>query len=141
MGAGYSGTPLPRKLGIREGDVVALVGDPGHAREVLAPLPEGVVASENIQGANIIIAFVTERQALAASIEELGQAIFPNGSCWVAWPKRASQMRTDITEDAVREVALPLGLVDTKVCAIDDTWSGLRLVWRKERRIRAAQAG
>ena len=78
--------------------------------------------------------FVTERSALAEQIETMGQAVFPDRSLWIAWPKRSSGVATDMTEDVVREVALPLGLVDNKVCAIDATWSGLRLVWRKELR-------
>ncbi len=135
MGAGYSGTPLPRKLGIREGTVVSIIGDPGHARGLLEPLPDGAVMSSRIEEADLLLlVFVTERSDLAASIERLGRAIFPNGACWIAWPKKASKTPTDITEDAVREAALPLGLVDTKVCAVDETWSGLRLVWRRERR-------
>ncbi len=82
----------------------------------------------------MIVAFFTERSDLARRISACGKAIFPNGGLWVAWPKRASGVATDITEDVVREVVLPLGLVDNKVCAIDDVWSGLRVVWRKELR-------
>ena len=78
--------------------------------------------------------FTLARSELAARIEELGRAVFPDRALWIAWPKRASGVATDMTEDVVREVALPLGLVDNKVCAIDATWSGLRLVWRRERR-------
>ena len=78
--------------------------------------------------------FVTRRQALEKQVDELGQAVFPDRSLWIAWPKRSSGVTTDMTEDVVREVALPLGLVDNKVCAIDATWSGLRLVWRRELR-------
>jgi hypothetical protein len=132
--AGYSGTPLARKLGIREGGRLAIVNDPGHALELLAPLPEGVEVGAGAAGADVVLFFTTERAELAASIESLGQAVFPDGGCWIAWPKRASKVPTDMTEDVVREVALPLGLVDNKVCAVDETWSGLRLVWRKERR-------
>ena len=132
--AGYSGTPLPRKLGIRDGDLVALVGDPGHARELLAPLPKGVRIVDGLREAEIVLFFTTSRRELDGKIVKLGEAIFPNASCWVAWPKKASKVPTDMSENVVREVALPLGLVDTKVCAIDATWSGLRLVWRKERR-------
>ena len=136
MTAGYSGTPLPRKLGIKEGDLVAVVGDPGHAAELLAPLPEGAVLSAGEHEADVLVFFTLERAALESRIASLGRAIFPDGACWVAWPKRASKVPTDMTEDAVREVALPLGLVDNKVCALDETWSGLRLVWRKELRPR-----
>ena len=137
--AGYSGRPLPQRLGIREGDVVAVVGDPGHAASLLEPLPPGVELAAALSGAGIVLFFTTERAGLAGAIETLGSEIFPNGACWVAWPKRGSGIATDVTEDVVREVALPLGLVDNKVCAIDESWSGLRLVWRKELR-RAPEA-
>ncbi len=132
--ARYSGTPLVPKLGIRAEDRIALVNDPGHARELLAPLPPGVEVRPGLEPAEIVLFFTTGRDRLAASIRDLGEAIFPSGACWVAWPKRSSRVPTDVTEDVVREIALPLGLVDTKVCAVDKTWSGLRLVWRKERR-------
>jgi hypothetical protein len=132
--AGYSGTPLAKKLGIREGDRLVLVGDPGHALELLAPLPPGVQVGRDVAPADVALFFTTARADLAARIGTLGEAIFPGGACWVAWPKRASKVPTDVTEDVVREVALPLGLVDTKVCAVDETWSGLRLVWRREPR-------
>jgi hypothetical protein len=131
---GYSGTPLARKLGIREGDRLVIVGDPGHASELLAPLPPGVEVSRRLSSADVVVFFTKRRSQLAGRIVALGEGIFPDGSCWIAWPKRASGVATDVTENVVREVALPLGLVDNKVCAIDETWSGLRLVWRKERR-------
>jgi hypothetical protein len=134
--AGYSGTPLARKLGIREGDRLAVLGDPGHALRLLEPLPAGVEIGRDVSRAEVVLFFTTARTDLAAGIGELGAAIFPDGCCWVAWPKRASKVETDVTEDVVREVALPLGLVDTKVCAVDETWSGLKLVWRKELRSR-----
>jgi hypothetical protein len=137
---GYSGTPLARKLGIREGDRVAIVGDPGHAGTLLADLPAGAELGAGLEPAEVVVYFTTSRTALERAAAELGRAIFPSGSCWVAWPKRASRVPTDVTEDVVREVALPLGLVDTKVCAIDETWSGLRLVWRRERRSAAPTA-
>jgi hypothetical protein len=132
--AGYSGTPLARKLGIAEGNVVTVSGAPGHMRELLDPLPGGVTLASGVREADVIVFFTKERAALSSQIERLGAAIFPGGSCWIAWPKRSSKVPTDMTEDVVREIALPLGLVDNKVCAIDETWSGLRLVWRKERR-------
>jgi hypothetical protein len=132
--AGYSGTPLPQKLGIRAGDVVCVLDDPGSARDLIAPLPPGAALADDPRAAQVVVLFVTERRALAAQVEELAQAVFPDRSLWIAWPKRSSGVATDMTEDVVREVALPLGLVDNKVCAIDPTWSGLRLVWRKELR-------
>jgi hypothetical protein len=131
---GYSGTPLPRKLGIGEGGTVAIVADPGHADRLLAPLPEGSRRIDDAAEADVVVLFTTERNDLAARLDALGAAIFPDRTLWVAWPKRASKVPTDLTEDVVRELALPRGLVDTKVAALDGTWSGLRLVWRRERR-------
>ncbi|HEX7168824.1 MAG TPA: DUF3052 domain-containing protein [Acidimicrobiales bacterium] len=131
---GYSGTPLAKKLGIGEGGSVALVGAPPSFGPELDPLPPGVRVRRRAGDADVVVAFFTRRAELERRIGALGANVFPAGGLWVAWPKRASKVPTDITEDVVREVALPLGLVDNKVCAIDDTWSGLRLVWRKELR-------
>ncbi len=132
--AGYSGTPLPRKLGIGEGATLSIVADPGHALELISPLPDGVTISKRLRRAEVVVAFFTRRAELERRIDSLGRAVYPDGGCWIAWPKRASGVATDMTEDVVRDVALPLGLVDNKVCAIDETWSGLRLVWRRARR-------
>lgn len=132
--AGYSGTPLPKKLGIVEGTTVAIVNDPGHASELLEPLPPGVRVVRTAKQADVVLFFTTTRRELEKRMPTLGKAIHPDRSLWVAWPKRSSGVATDITEDTLREVALPLGLVDNKVCAIDETWSGLRLVWRRELR-------
>ena len=134
MSAGYSATPLPRKLGIGEGGTYALVDPPDGAAASLEPLPEGARRIAQPAAADVVIAFATQRATLARHVEELAPAIFPDRTLWVAWPKRASKVPTDITEDVVREVALPLGLVDVKVAAIDQTWSGLKLVWRREHR-------
>ena len=101
--AGYSGTPLLQKLGVKP-------------------------------GAEVTVFFTSERVDLERRIGELGKAIFPDGALWISWPKKASKLPTDITEDVIREVVLPLGLVDGKVCAIDDAWSGLKIMWRKEKR-------
>lgn len=103
-------------------------------RELIAPLPEAAKFRDDPNSAAVIVLFVTDRAVLEAQVARLGLAIFPDRSLWVAWPKRSSGVETNMTEDVVREVALPLGLVDNKVCAIDATWSGLRLVWRKELR-------
>ncbi len=132
--AGYSGTPLPKKLGIKEGSNVTLLHAPdGFA---LDDLPDGVKLGQRLGKAHdVIVAFITERSHFEKAIPLLEKAIFPNGAIWIAWPKKASKLPTDMTEDVVREVALPRGLVDNKVCAIDDTWSGLRIVWRKELRL------
>jgi hypothetical protein len=134
LSAGYSGTPLPRKLGIGEGGTYAIIADPGNIAELLEPLPAGARKVEDPREADVVVIFTTARHELEARIDELAAGIHPDRMLWVAWPKRASRVPTDMTEDVVREVALPLGLVDTKVAAVDATWSGLRLVWRRERR-------
>ena len=134
MSAGYSGTPLPRKLGIGEGAAFALVDQPDGAEALLEPLPDGARHTPDPAEAEVVLAFATTREALSEHVERLAPAIFPDRTLWVAWPKRASRVPTDITEDVVREIALPLGLVDVKVAAIDETWSGLKLVWRRELR-------
>ncbi len=132
--AGYSGTPLPKKLGIVGGTRLALVGAPdGFAASL--ELPPDVAIGRSARGSHdVVVAFCTRRRRLETGLPAWERAIFPAGGLWIAWPKRASGVATDMTEDVVREVALPRGLVDNKVCAIDDTWSGLRLVWRRERR-------
>ncbi len=132
--AGYSGTPLPKKLGITDGTTLVLVAAP---LGLLDGLPSGVRVKRQARGAaDVVVAFFTERRELERRIGALGTMIFPDGGLWVAWPKRSSGVATTVTEDVVRAVALPLGLVDNKVCAIDETWSGLRVVWRRERRTR-----
>ena len=130
--AGYSGTPLPKKLGITEGSTLALIGAPPG---VVEGLPPGVVVKRQARGpADVVVAFFTQRREFERRIDALARMIFPAGGLWVAWPKRSSGVETTMHEDVVREVVLPLGLVDNKVCAIDETWSGLRVVWRRERR-------
>jgi len=131
--AGYSGTPLPKKLGIRPGDDLALLGAPD--RFSLDDLPPGVETRRRAQGRfDVVVSFHSRRADLAQRFPGLMRVLAVDGGLWVAWPKRASGLPTDITEDVVREVALPTGMVDNKVCAIDDTWSGLRLVLRRELR-------
>ena len=134
MSAGYSGMPLPRKLGIGEGASFALVDAPEGAAGLLEPLPDGARPASTPAEADVVLVFVTERAALEGQLDGLANSIFPDRTLWVAWPKRASKVPTDLTEDVVRDVALPLGLVDVKVAAVDATWSGLKLVWRRERR-------
>jgi hypothetical protein len=130
MTAGYSGTPLARKLGFKPGMRAALLDAPGGF--AVPDLPEGVAITRRLGGSlDLVVVFVTERRALEKRLDALRRAIAPDGMCWVAWPKRASGVPTDMTEDVVRDVALPTGLVDVKVCAIDETWSGLKLVVRK----------
>ncbi|MDY7105668.1 MAG: DUF3052 domain-containing protein [Actinomycetota bacterium] len=134
--AGYSGTPLAKKLGIKDGTTVTLVGVvPDDAEELLAPLPDGVRVRRRLGGEpEVVVFFTTARRDLERRFAKLAETIYPAAACWIAWPKKASKVATDMTEDVVREVALPAGLVDVKVCAIDATWSGLKLVHRKERR-------
>jgi hypothetical protein len=126
--AGYSGTPLVKKLGIGAGTVVSVLAAPeGFALE----LPDGAIARTRLAGhVDVVLFFTARRRDLEERIQALGKAVMPAGAAWIAWPKRASGVVTDMTEDVVRDVALPTGLVDTKVCAIDEVWSGLKLVWR-----------
>ena len=135
MTAGYSGTPLAKKLGLREGDRVALVAAPQGFEALLGPLPQGVtLLSRATTGLDAILFFVTRRAELERRHRSLASRLAPAGMLWLAWPKRASGVPTDVTENVLREVIVPSGMVDTKVCAIDETWSGLRFVRRKELR-------
>jgi hypothetical protein len=133
--AGYSGTPLPRKLGIKAGHRVAFPAAPAGFERTLGDLPDEVAVRAQVRGSlDVVVCFLTRRAELERRVDSLKRAIFPNGGLWIAWPKRASGVETDLTEDVIRGVALQRGLVDNKVCAIDDTWSGLRLVHRLEDR-------
>jgi hypothetical protein len=133
--SGYSGTPLSKKLGFKPGMRVAFLGAPDGFSETLGQLPDGVEVGTRLGGhRDLVVVFVTARAALVRRLDALRKAIAPDGMVWVAWPKRASRVTTDMTEDVVRDVALPTGLVDVKVCAIDETWSGLKLVIRQELR-------
>jgi hypothetical protein len=133
--AGYSGTPLPKKLGISEGARIAFVDAPEGFGETLGPLPGGAEVKHRLRGPlDVIVFFTTSRAKLAKRLDALRGAMEQDGRLWIAWPKKASKVPTDMTEDVVREVALPTGLVDNKVAAIDDTWSGLQLVIRLEHR-------
>jgi hypothetical protein len=113
------------------GCVVIVCSAPDDFSDSLGALPDGVRVKRRLAGsADVVVAFFRSRLALAGRLERLAAAIYPDGGLWIAWPKRASGVKTDITEDVVRELALQNGLVDNKVCAIDATWSGLRLVYR-----------
>jgi hypothetical protein len=133
--AGYSGTPLARKLGIGAGASVALLGAPAGLEAELDPLPEGVRITRRLgRDHDVAVLFATARADLARRFPQVAARIRPAGGLWVAWPKRSSGVATDLTEDVLREVGLPHGLVDNKVCAVTEVWSGLRFVWRKEHR-------
>ena len=129
--AGYSGTPLLKKLGIKEGASVALLAAPPNFARTLAPLPDGVEVREQARGKlDIIVFFATRERELARRFPVMARALQPDGGLWVAWPKKASCVATDLTFDPVQQTGLDCGLVDNKVCAIDDTWSALRFVYR-----------
>ena len=161
--AGYSGTPLPRKLGVKPGARVGLAGAPDGFGALLEPLPDGARIEAGAPAAadapaadsagavlpgvvlpgpvlpgtgpfDVIVFFTVEQAELAGRLGELRARMAPAAGLWIAWPKRASGVPTDMTEDVIREIALPTGLVDNKVCAIDPVWSGLRLVIRRELR-------
>jgi len=138
MPAGYSGTPLAKKLGIKSGHIVALVDAPPDFESILIGLPDGSfterVEETEVVGHDVTVAFVKSVAEMNRRVYAIAPKMPPDGGLWIAWPKRSSGVRTDMTEDRVRDVALPTGLVDNKVCAIDETWSGLRLVVRKEHR-------
>jgi hypothetical protein len=129
--AGYSGTPLARKLGLKPGHRVALIGAPGTFADTLGELPPGVAVSSRVRGSfDVIVAFSVERAALERRLPALRSALDPAGGLWLAWPKRSSGVSTDLGDGVVRELGLAAGLVDNKVCAIDQVWSGLRFVYR-----------
>jgi len=133
--AGYSGTPLARKLGIKGEARVALLDAPDGFDDQLAPLPDSVTILRDLgPHLDVAVLFVTERGELERRFPAVADAVWPAGGFWVAWPKLASRVPTDLTEDVLREVGLPQGLVDNKVCAVDEVWSGLRFVWRVENR-------
>ena len=130
--AGYSGTALAKKLGIAPGASVVAVEPPDDYRTLLAPLPDGVRFGPDADAhTDLVHLFVVEQQVLARRLGALRKTLRPDAVVWVSWPKRASKRPTDITEDVIRRVALPLGFVDVKVCAVDAVWSGLKLVVRK----------
>ncbi len=133
--AGYSGTPLAKKLGYKPGLRAHLLAAPPELAEWLAPLPDGVQFSAK-PGAqtDLVHGFFTEAAALAKQLKALRGTLQPDAVLWVSWPKKSAKVATDITEDTIRALALPLGWVDVKVCAVSERWSGLKLVVRKELR-------
>lgn len=133
--SGYSGTPLAKKLGIRAGDRVFLHAPPPNYAELVAPLPPDVLMPARAAAeADLLHVFAVKRALLATLLKQLRTRMRPDAALWVSWPKKASGVSTDITEDTIRALALPLGLVDIKVCAVDDTWSGLKLMVRRSER-------
>ena len=133
--AGYSGTPLATKLGVKAGMVVQAIDAPANYRKLLAPLPDGArIVSATVAGADLVHHFATRRSELAVALRAYRRKLGDATSVWVSWPKKSAQLATDITEDTIREIALPLGFVDIKVCAVSEIWSGLKLVVRKELR-------
>jgi hypothetical protein len=135
--AGYSGTPLPKKLCIGEGARVALVGAPPDFERVLGAMPDGAeLVAPSRKGLDVVLLFARSREELARRFETCAARLRPDGSLWVAWPKKASGVATDLGEEYVRRHGLDAGLVDVKVCAVDETWSGLRFVYRLKDRPR-----
>jgi hypothetical protein len=132
---GYSGTPLAKKLGYKPGTHAHWIDAPEALPTWLAPLPDGVVFDARLgTDTTLVHGFFTEARVLQATLKRVLPKLPPTAMFWVSWPKKASKVATDITEDTIRALALPLGLVDVKVCAVSEIWSGLKLVWRKERR-------
>ena len=132
---GYSGTPLAQKLGVKPAHRIVALNAPDDYANLLAPLPAGVILGARV-GADVDIAhvFVTRREELARQLAVLRKKLGPNATVWVSWPKKSAKVATTVTEDVVRDEALPLGFVDVKVCAVTDVWSGLKLVVRKHLR-------
>ena len=130
--AGYSGTPLVKKLGIKANSELCVINAPSNYAALAAPLPDGVRTTETFTpGADLVHLFVTLRIDLESALTGIRPKLKAEGVVWVSWPKKASKAPTDITEDTIRAVALPMGFVDIKVCAVDEKWSGLKLVIRK----------
>ena len=133
--AGYSGTPLPQKLGIKPGLMVVTINAPANYRRLLGQIPDSVTFSERLKsGSRFVHLFTSRRSEMQKKMSILRDKISDNGAIWVSWPKKSSGISTDVTEDVIREIALPLGFVDIKVCAVDETWSGLKLMIRRENR-------
>jgi len=129
--AGYSGTPLVQKIGIKPGHRVVLRNHPASFVKDLGKLPDGAQRSDRLSGkANVVVYFTDKKAALEKDFSTLSNALVPDGMLWIGWPKKASGRATDLTENVVREIGLERGLVDVKVCAIDETWSGLKFVIR-----------
>ena len=132
---GYSGTPLAQKLGLVAGTTVHTIGAPADYEQLLAPIPPDVAFTTRVStSTRVIHLFTTSRAELSATLAKLRTSIAVDAAVWVSWPKKTAKVPTDVTEDVIRTVALPMGFVDIKVCAVSDVWSGLKLVIRKELR-------
>ena len=136
--AGYSGTPLPQKLGIKPGASLVVINGPKNYRKLLGKLPQGARLIDRLTTRpDFVHLFAARRTQLQRELKFLRRRLSDTGTLWVSWPKKSAGLPTDVTEDTIRQAALPLGLVDTKVCAVDEIWSGLKLMVRKENRKRA----
>ena len=134
-GAGYSGTPLPKKLGLKEGSTMVLLNAPAGIEQWLVPLPAGARLAAKPGAINdLVVLFCQDTAALKKSLATVSKKLHADGSLWISWPKKSSRLFVDLTEDGIRAIALPTGLVDVKVCAVNDDWSGLKLMVRKELR-------
>lgn len=130
---GYSGTPLAKKLGIKAGSIVFVAGAPKGYVQILRPLPADVVFAKHVSpDVNVAHVFTAERRELTSYLHSFRRVLKPEAMIWVSWPKKASKVVTEVSEDTIREIALPLGFVDVKVCAVTEVWSGLKLVVRSE---------
>lgn len=137
MSAGYSGTPLWKKLGLKEDGTLAMVNAPAGFVAGLGDLPPGAKTRKGLRaGDPLVILFVADRAALEMQVPQAAEKLPADGALWISWPKKSSRLFRDLTEDGIRDVVLPMGLVDVKVCAVDADWSGLKLMVRKEWRDR-----
>lgn len=134
MTTGYSGTPLAKKLGYKDGESVFALGMPASVKAEISADAKVKFVAKAARGLNSAHVFATEAKALTAELKKLRTLLAPAGQVWVSWPKKAAKVETDITEDTIRAIALPMGYVDVKVCAVDEVWSGLKLVIRKSLR-------
>ena len=134
-GAGYSGTSLPKKLGLKEGGMLALVNAPVGLEKLLVPLPVAATLTTRLAGENaLVVLFCKDTATLKKALPTVSKKLSAEGSLWISWPKKTSKMFVDLTEDGIRAITLPTGLVDVKVCAANENWSGLKLMVRKELR-------
>ena len=133
--SGYSGTPLPKKLGLKEGGCLVLLNAPVGMEELMVPMPSGATLANKLNASNdLVVLFCKDMATLKKTLPVTSRKLRADGSLWISWPKKTSARFVDLTEDGIRAVALPTGLVDVKVCAMNADWSGLKLMVRKEHR-------